>query len=62
MATKKKETLLNCSVVAHILDVSPDDVMDLARKRELPSEKQGQHWKFLFFLEMKAIVLCLYLV
>ncbi len=46
MATKKKETLLNCSVVAHILDVSPDDVMDLARKRELTSEKQGQHWKF----------------
>jgi len=30
--TKKKESLLKSKDVAHILDCSPDDVIDLARK------------------------------
>ena len=32
--------------VAYILDCTPDDVIDLARKRQLPAVKHGKFWKF----------------
>ena len=42
----KKNPLLRSKDVAHILDCSPDDVMDLARKGKLPAIKEGRLWKF----------------
>jgi excisionase family DNA binding protein len=42
----KKEQLLKSRDVAHILDMSPDDVVDLARKGKLKGIKQGRLWKF----------------
>jgi excisionase family DNA binding protein len=42
----KKEQLLTSKDVAHILDMSPDDVIDLARKGVLKGIKQGRRWKF----------------
>jgi excisionase family DNA binding protein len=44
--TKKKESLLKSKDVAHILDCSPDDVIDLARKGKLRAIKQGRFWRF----------------
>jgi excisionase family DNA binding protein len=32
--------------VAYILDCTPDDVIDLARKGQLPAVKHGKFWKF----------------
>ncbi len=47
MATsKKKEPLLKSKDAAHILDCSPDDVIDLARKGKLRAVKQGRFWRF----------------
>jgi len=43
---KKKEWLLKSKDVAHILDCSPDDVIDLARKGKLQAIKQGRFWRF----------------
>jgi len=43
---KKKESLLKSRDVAHILDCSPDDVIDLARKGKLRAVKQGRFWRF----------------
>ena len=43
---KKKESLLKSKDVAHILDCSPDDVIDLARKGKLRAIKQGRFWRF----------------
>ena len=40
------ETLLKSREVAHILDCSPDDVIDLARKEKLKAIKQGRVWRF----------------
>jgi len=34
--------------VAHLLDVSPDDVVDLARKGKLRAIKVGRFWRFRF--------------
>jgi excisionase family DNA binding protein len=42
----KKELLLTSREVAHILDLSPDDVIDLARRRKLRAIKQGRFWRF----------------
>ena len=46
MVTKKKQTLLRSKDVAHILNTSPDDVNDLARKGKLRGEKRGRYWGF----------------
>lgn len=43
---KKAETLLRSKDVAHILDCSPDDVIDLARRGKLRATKQGRFWRF----------------
>jgi excisionase family DNA binding protein len=32
--------------VAHILDLSPDDVIDLARSGKLKASKKGRFWRF----------------
>jgi len=42
----KKETLLKSREVAHILDCSPDDVIDLARRGKLRASKLGRFWRF----------------
>jgi excisionase family DNA binding protein len=34
--------------VAHILDCSPDEVIDLAKRGELKSMKSGRYWFFRF--------------
>ncbi len=44
--TKKKESLIKSKDAAHILDCSPDDVIDLARKGKLLATKQGRFWRF----------------
>jgi hypothetical protein len=46
MVTKNKQTLLRSKDVAHILDTSPDDVNDLARKGKLRGKKRGRYWGF----------------
>jgi excisionase family DNA binding protein len=43
---KTKESLLKSKDAAHILDCSPDDVIDLARKGKLRAFKQGRFWRF----------------
>ena len=45
-STKKKDSLLKSKEAAHILDCSPDDVIDLARKGRLRAVKQGRFWRF----------------
>lgn len=42
----KKESLLRSKDVAHILDCSPDDVIELARRGKLRATKQGRFWRF----------------
>jgi excisionase family DNA binding protein len=32
--------------VAHILDVSPDDVIEVARQGKLKARKKGRFWRF----------------
>ncbi len=44
--TKKKELFIKSKDAAHILDCSPDDVIDLARKGKLPATKEGRFWRF----------------
>jgi len=46
MKTKKRTELLRSKDVAHILDCSPDDVLDLVRKGKLPAVKEGRYWRF----------------
>jgi len=41
-----KQTLLKSKDVAHILDMSPDDVIYLARHQKLRAIKEGKYWKF----------------
>ena len=38
--------LLISKDVAHILDMSPDDVAQLVRKGKLRATKIGKHWKY----------------
>ncbi len=40
--------VLRSKDVAHLLDCSPDDVIDLARRNKLRATKQGRYWKFRF--------------
>ncbi len=44
--TKKTEPFIKSKDAAHILDCSPDDVIDLARKVKLRATKQGWFWRF----------------
>ena len=46
MATKRKNPLLRSKDVAHILDCSPDDVIEVARKGKLKGSKTGRYWRF----------------
>jgi hypothetical protein len=46
MAKGKNEALLRSKDVAHILDMSPDDVVGLGRGGELKATKQGRYWLF----------------
>ena len=43
---KKYEHKLRAREVAHILDMSPDDVLELAHRGKLKGEKQGHWWRF----------------
>jgi excisionase family DNA binding protein len=43
---KKVEALLRSKDVAHVLDCSPDDVIELARRGRLRATKQGRFWRF----------------
>ena len=38
--------LLRSKDVAHILDMSPDDVVYLARKGKLRASKSGKFWRY----------------
>jgi hypothetical protein len=38
--------ILKSKDVAHILDLSPDDVIVLARDKKLKSIKKGKYWMF----------------
>lgn len=42
----KNEELMRSKDVAHILDCSPDEVIELARKGKLRGTKTGRFWKF----------------
>ena len=46
LLSKQKEPLLKSTDVAHILDCSPDDVIELARKKKLKGTKEGRFWRF----------------
>jgi excisionase family DNA binding protein len=41
-----KAEVLFSKDVAHILDCSPDQVVDLARSGRLPAVKKGKFWRF----------------
>ena len=43
---KKTTYVMSSRDVAHVLDMSPDDVILLARKGALKSKKIGRRWKF----------------
>jgi len=43
--TRDKNSLRSKDV-AHILDMSPDDVIELARKGKLDAHKSGRFWRF----------------
>jgi len=40
-------SFLRSKDVAHILDCSPDDVIELARKGKVKASKNGRFWLFL---------------
>ena len=43
---EKDDVLLNSRQTAEILNLSPDSVNDLARRRVLPGVKRGRQWRF----------------
>jgi len=45
MKPRSKEELRSKDV-AHILDISPDDVIDIARRGHLKGRKDGRFWRF----------------
>jgi len=45
-ADKNLERLLRSKDVARILDLSPDDVIKLARRGKLRASKVGRRWEF----------------
>jgi excisionase family DNA binding protein len=38
--------LLRSTEVAHLLDISPDEVLDLAKQGRIKAVKEGRFWKF----------------
>ena len=47
MPTSKANTnAMRSKDVAHILDTSPDDVIELARKGKIKAYKVGRFWRF----------------
>ncbi len=42
----KAATFLTSGDVAHLLKCSPDDVNELAKKREIRGTREGEIWKF----------------
>ena len=46
MKSKDDEYLLRSRDVAHILDCSPDEVIELAQRRKLKAIKKGRLWKY----------------
>ena len=40
------KTLFRSKDVAHILDCSPDDVIELARRGKIKGTKEGRFWRF----------------
>ena len=44
--SKPKTGELRSKDVAHILDCSPDDVIELARRGDMKASKQGRFWRF----------------
>jgi len=42
-----KAEILRSKDVAHILDCSPDEVVELAKAGKLKAEKRGRYWQFL---------------
>ncbi len=42
----KREELLRSKDVAHVLDCSPDDVIELARSGKLKASKMGRFWRY----------------
>ena len=40
------KTFLRSKDVAHILDCSPDDVIELARRGKIKATKEGRFWRF----------------
>ena len=41
-----QQDILRSKDVAHILDVSPDAVVELVKKGKLKATKQGRFWRF----------------
>jgi excisionase family DNA binding protein len=42
----KTEYILRSRDVAHILDCSPDEVIELAQSKKLKATKEGRLWKY----------------
>jgi excisionase family DNA binding protein len=42
----KDDLLLNSREVAYLLDMSPDNVNELARRNVIPAFKKGRQWRF----------------
>ena len=40
----KEAAFLRSKDVAHILDISPNDVIDLVHRRRLKATKKGKYW------------------
>lgn len=43
-----EESLLRSTDVARLLDLSPDDVVGLAKRGEIKAIKAGRFWRFLY--------------
>jgi len=43
-----KHRLLSAKEAAILMDVSPDDVTELARRGEIPGQRKGRFWKFIW--------------
>ena len=41
-----KEYVLRSRDVAHILDCSPDEVIELAQSKQLKATKKGRFWRY----------------
>jgi len=50
----KKEVYIKSRDVAYVLDISPDDVVEMARHNILPAEKVGRYWQY----PLSAVLKC----